>query len=146
MKVGFANPKRHLRPAHLVVALALIAAADPASAKDPSAKDHRSEREAVAPRTAGEPLMAIVSLRSQRVTIYDADGWIMRAPVSSGQNGRETPAGVFAVIQKDADHHSNLYDDASMPNMERLTWSGRATRPRTAACGCRMTSPSSCSA
>jgi hypothetical protein len=50
----------------------------------------------------------------------------MRAPVSSGQKGRETPAGVFSVIQKDADHHSNLYDDAFMPHMERITWSGIA--------------------
>ena len=70
--------------------------------------------------------MAIVSLRSQRITIYDADGWTMRAPVSSGQAGRETPAGIFSVIQKDAEHHSNLYDDAYMPHMQRLTWSGIA--------------------
>jgi hypothetical protein len=70
--------------------------------------------------------MAIVSLRNQRITVYDADGWIMRAPVSSGQAGRETPAGIFSVIQKDAEHHSNLYDDAYMPHMQRLTWSGIA--------------------
>ena len=70
--------------------------------------------------------MAIVSLQSQRITIYDANGWILRAPVSSGQKGRETPAGIFSVIQKDADHHSNLYDDAFMPHMQRLTWSGIA--------------------
>ena len=77
-------------------------------------------------RTVGEPIMAIVSLRSQRITVYDAEGWTARAPVSSGQKGRETPAGVFSVIQKDADHHSNLYDDAWMPHMQRLTWSGIA--------------------
>jgi hypothetical protein len=70
--------------------------------------------------------MAIVSLHNQRITIYDANGWILRAPVSSGQRERETPAGIFSVIQKDADHHSNLYDDASMPHMQRLTWSGIA--------------------
>ena len=70
--------------------------------------------------------MPVVSLRSQRITVYDADGWIMRAPVSSGQVGRETPAGIFSVIQKDAEHHSNLYDDAYMPRMQRLTWSGIA--------------------
>ena len=88
----------------------------------------RKERsiESIATRTAGEPIMAIVSLRSQRITVYDADGWIMRAPVSSGQAGRETPAGIFSVIQKDAEHHSNLYDDAYMPHMQRLTWSGIA--------------------
>src|SRR5262245_23988436 len=82
--------------------------------------------EAAAPRDAGEPLMAIVSIKSQNVTIYDADGWIMRAPVSSGTKGRETPAGVFTVVQKDKDHRSNLYDDAWMPNMLRITWSGSA--------------------
>ena len=82
--------------------------------------------EAAAPRDAGEPIMAIVSIKSQQVTIYDADGWIFRAPVSTGIKGRETPAGVFSVLEKDKDHHSNLYDDAWMPNMERITWSGIA--------------------
>ncbi len=70
--------------------------------------------------------MAIVSIKSQRVTFYDADGWILSAPVSTGTKGRETPAGVFAVLEKDVDHHSTLYDDASMPHMQRLTWNGIA--------------------
>jgi len=82
--------------------------------------------EATAPRDAGEPIMAIVSIKSQQVTFYDADGWILRAPVSTGVRGRETPAGVFAVIEKDQDHHSTLYDDAWMPNMQRITWNGLA--------------------
>ena len=77
-------------------------------------------------RSVAEPIMAIVSLRGQKITIYDEDGRIMHAPVSSGQPSRETPAGIFSVIQKDANHHSNLYDDASMPHMQRLTWSGIA--------------------
>src|SRR5438128_10023897 len=70
--------------------------------------------------------MAIVSIKSQQVTFYDADGWILRAPVSTGTTGRETPAGVFAVLEKDKDHHSTLYDDAWMPNMQRITWNGIA--------------------
>jgi hypothetical protein len=82
--------------------------------------------EATAPRAAGEPIMAIVSIKTQQVTFYDADGWILRAPVSTGVTGRETPAGVFAVIEKDKDHHSTLYDDAWMPNMQRITWNGVA--------------------
>jgi hypothetical protein len=82
--------------------------------------------EAVAPREAAEPIMAIVSIKSQKVTFYDADGWILRAPVSTGTTGRETPAGVFALIEKDKDHHSSLYDDAWMPNMQRITWNGVA--------------------
>src|SRR5271169_2263850 len=82
--------------------------------------------EATAPRDAGEPIMAIVSIKTQQVTFYDADGWILRAPVSTGTTGRETPAGVFAIIEKDKDHHSTLYDDAWMPNMQRITWNGIA--------------------
>src|SRR5262249_23697345 len=62
----------------------------------------------------------------QQVTFYDADGWILRAPVSTGVKGRETPAGVFAVLEKDADHHSTMYDDAWMPHMQRITWNGIA--------------------
>jgi hypothetical protein len=85
-----------------------------------------SPTEATAPREAGEPIMAIVSIKSQQVTFYDADGWILRAPVSTGTTGRETPAGVFAVLEKDKDHHSSMYDDAWMPNMQRITWNGIA--------------------
>lgn len=82
--------------------------------------------EATAPREAGEPIMAIVSIKRQQVTLYDADGWILRAPVSTGTTGRETPAGVFAVVEKNKDHRSNMYDDAEMPNMQRITWNGIA--------------------
>src|SRR5262245_62404922 len=70
--------------------------------------------------------MAIVSLRDQQISVYDAKGGIMRAPVSSGQKGRETPAGIFTVLQKEAEHYSNMYDDAYMPHMQRLTWTGIA--------------------
>jgi hypothetical protein len=77
-------------------------------------------------RPQDEPIMAIVSLRNQRITVYDANGSILQAPVSSGQKGRETPAGIFSVIQKEAEHYSNLYDDAYMPHTQRLTWSGIA--------------------
>jgi lipoprotein-anchoring transpeptidase ErfK/SrfK len=82
--------------------------------------------EETAQRAAGEPIMAIVSIKSQQVTFYDAQGWMLRAPVSTGTRGRETPAGVFALIEKEKDHHSSLYDDAWMPNMQRITWSGIA--------------------
>src|SRR6187399_2199702 len=82
--------------------------------------------EAMAPRNAGEPIMAIVSIKTQQVTFYDADGWIFRAPVSTGTTGRETPAGIFAVLEKEKEHRSTLYDDAEMPNMQRITWNGIA--------------------
>jgi hypothetical protein len=128
MMSRFVNPKRkqtRLRHAHIAVAslAALIAGGDHAGAR--SGWSERSV-ESVEARNAGDPIMAIVSLRSQRITVYDAKGWILRAPVSSGSKGRETPAGIFSVIQKVEDHYSNLYDDAYMPHMQRITWSGIA--------------------
>jgi lipoprotein-anchoring transpeptidase ErfK/SrfK len=115
--------RRWGRPAMATLAAAAALTALTAGA---TAKPARPATEATAPRDAGEPIMAIVSIKSQQVTFYDADGWIFRAPVSTGTTGRETPAGVFAVLEKDPDHHSSLYDDAWMPNMQRLTWNGIA--------------------
>ncbi len=109
----------------LVVALMRVIAAPPADAAAGQAR-HAQAAEAKAPRPTAEPIMAIVSIKSQQVTFYDADGWILRAPVSTGTTGRETPAGVFAVVEKNKDHHSSLYDDAWMPNMLRITWNGIA--------------------
>src|SRR5262249_26484466 len=101
MTSGFSNPKRKQlrpRPVHIAAAglAALIAAGNHADAR--SSESERSV-ESIESRTAGEPIMAVVSLRRQRITVYDANGWILRAPVSSGQKGRETPAGIFSVIQ-----------------------------------------------
>ena len=117
---------RHKRSS-AVVMLAVIAALM-VPAVDAAAKQARRAQpaETTAPREAGEPIMAIVSIKSQHVTIYDAEGWIQRAPVSTGIKERETPAGVFAIVQKNKDHRSNMYDDASMPNMQRITWNGLA--------------------
>jgi lipoprotein-anchoring transpeptidase ErfK/SrfK len=117
---------RYWRPAAFL-ALAALAALTALTA-DALAKQarHAPPAGATAPRAAGEPIMAIVSIKTQQVTFYDADGWILRAPVSTGVTGRETPAGVFAVIEKERDHHSTMYDDAWMPNMQRITWNGIA--------------------
>jgi len=108
-----------------IVTIAAVAALT-ALPTEVTARQSAHSAEATAPRDAGEPIMAIVSIKSQQITFYDAEGWILRAPVSTGIRGRETPAGVFAVIEKDLDHHSTLYDDASMPHMQRLTWNGIA--------------------
>ena len=111
-----------------IVTLAAMAALTALTA-DAAARQPRPAappKEATAPREAGEPIMAIVSIKTQQATFYDAEGWILRAPVSTGVKERETPAGVFAVIEKDKDHHSSMYDDAWMPNMQRITWNGLA--------------------
>src|ERR1700722_19090277 len=85
---------------HGIIGLAAVLATGLA---DPAGATRRRESqpvEAVETRPAGSPLMAIVSLSNQRVTIYDADGWILRAPVSSGQTGYETPTGIYSIFKK----------------------------------------------
>lgn len=72
------------------------------------------------------PVFAVVSLNEQRISVYGANGRITQSPVSSGATGYDTPAGVFSIVQKKPQHNSNLYDDASMPFMQRLTWTGIA--------------------
>lgn len=97
-----------------------------ASAQARATRTTERTTETWAPREAGEPIMAIVSIKSQQVTFHDADGWIVRAPVSTGTTDRETPAGIFAVVERKKDHRSNMYDDAWMPHMQRITWNGIA--------------------
>ena len=75
---------------------------------------------------SGPPVMAVVSIKDQRISLYDANGGALRAPVSSGQTSYETPIGIYSVLQKNKEHYSNVYDDAAMPFMQRITWSGVA--------------------
>ncbi len=90
------------------------------------ARTAQREEHFVPNHNPGTPLLAVVGLAEQRVSIYDAKGKIMESPVSTGQTGYETPAGIYSIVQKEEEHHSNLYDDASMPFMERITWTGMA--------------------
>lgn len=73
---------------------------------------------------ASGPVLAIVSLAKQRITVYGPAGLIGQSPVSTGMPGHRTPAGVFTVIQKHKFHRSNIYWNAPMPYMQRITWSG----------------------
>jgi hypothetical protein len=82
-----------------------------------------AQRESV---TRGAPVMVIVSLSRQKATVYDARGKMLEAPVSTGQIGYETPAGLYRVIERKRHHYSNLYENAPMPFMQRITWSGIA--------------------
>ena len=109
--------------AGLLAGLLAVAVAGPADARG---KREEAAAELSASRPAGPLLMAVVSLGGQRVTIYDADGKVLQAPVSTGRSGYETPAGIYSVIQKNREHYSNLYFDAAMPFMQRITWSGIA--------------------
>lgn len=80
-----------------------------------------------APEIAPEgPVTLIVSLSLQRAYVYRNGVPIGVSTVSTGMPGYETPTGIFTILQKDRDHESNLYDDAPMPFMQRLTWDGIA--------------------
>ncbi len=76
--------------------------------------------------TASRPLFAVVSLEDQHVSIFGSNGLIERSDVSTGTEANPTPTGVFAIIQKERWHESNIYSGAPMPFMQRLTWSGVA--------------------
>jgi hypothetical protein len=91
----------------------------------PSPSEDRGEM--VPFRRSGGPLLAVVALDAQRITVYDNNGRMLKqSPVSTGTTGYETPAGIFSVVQKKADHNSNLYEDGNMPFMQRITWTGIA--------------------
>ena len=71
-------------------------------------------------------LSVIISLNKQRLTLYSDGQPIAYSRVSTGVPGHPTPTGVFSVIQKDRWHHSNIYSNAPMYFMQRITWSGVA--------------------
>ena len=72
------------------------------------------------------PIVLVVSLPEQLAYVYRNGVIIGASTVSTGKKGHETPTGVFTILQKHEDHYSNLYNDAPMPYMQRLTWSGVA--------------------
>ncbi|MBW8635981.1 L,D-transpeptidase [Hoeflea sp. WL0058] len=72
------------------------------------------------------PVAVVVSLDDQRVHVYRNGVRIAVSTCSTGKSGHETPTGVFTILQKDKHHHSSTYNNAPMPNMNRLTWKGIA--------------------
>ena len=72
------------------------------------------------------PLLLIVNLATQRAILFRNGVPIGASTVSTGKKGYETPTGVFTVLEKKKEHYSKTYDNAPMPNMQRLTWKGIA--------------------
>jgi lipoprotein-anchoring transpeptidase ErfK/SrfK len=91
---------------------------------------HRQAKKIVAPEKESAkprgPLIISISIDRQTLRIYDANGIFAVTPISTGMKGHPTPMGVFSVIQKHKLHHSNIYSNAPMPFMQRITWSGVA--------------------
>ena len=72
------------------------------------------------------PMLLIVNVQTQRAVLFRNGVTIGATTVSTGRQGHETPTGVFTVLQKQIEHHSSKYNNASMPYMQRLTWGGVA--------------------
>jgi hypothetical protein len=96
----------------------------PPRAKIKRKPDPAEARAKTAAKPVG-PLVIAVSIERQRLKVYDSNGLFAEAPVSTGTKSHPTPMGVFSIIQKNRHHVSNLYN-ASMPYMQRITWSGVA--------------------
>ena len=98
------------------------------AAQEPSRRD-REEDHSGETRLPGHPQRRAADRcfdRSQRVTLFSNGARVAQGPVSTGTASNPTPLGVFSVIEKDRYHRSNLYGNAPMFYMQRLTWSGVA--------------------
>ena len=121
----------------MLVALAAIGqlAMSEATARDRRLRQRQGDSAQNAPAQAKDslatlnpkgPLQIVVSIGAQRLQLYDGDRLVATTTVSTGTGGHPTPTGVFAILDKEASHHSNIYGGASMPFMQRLTMSGVA--------------------
>ncbi len=107
----------------ILAAFTLATAAGPAA----SAERRRAKAEPqVQIQTPISPPTVLVSLRKQRLRVFDGTREIASSRISSGKPGFATPTGVFSVLEKKVYHESNIYDGAPMPFMQRVTWSGIA--------------------
>ncbi len=121
------------RASGVAVALTLAFAATPALALDGAVLPIEAAATELSPNQfvwndtdTGEALSIVVSLSTQRAFVYRGARMVAATTISSGKDGRDTPLGTYPILQKNAAHRSNLYNDAPMPFMQRLTWDGIA--------------------
>ncbi len=77
-------------------------------------------------RSPSGPVLVVVSIDDQMAYVYRNGIEIARSTVSTGREGKETPTGVFTILQRKVEHESSIYEGAQMPYMQRLTWGGIA--------------------
>ncbi len=70
--------------------------------------------------------LIVISKKSQNMFVFSNGTLWASSPISTGKRRHETPSGVFPILQKRKHHRSNLYSNAPMPFMQRLTWTGIA--------------------
>ncbi len=103
-----------------------VAPADAQVERRTKPQKQRTASEPAKPLSVQGPLISLVSLNQQRMFVYDANGFVVQTRVSSGRAGHETPKGIYSILEKKIDHTSNIYLDAKMPHMQRLTMTGIA--------------------
>lgn len=109
------------------IGYAPIAAADVGQLIESDADVLRPGQYRWSPAARGEgPVALVVSIPAQALFVYRSGQLVGVSSVSTGMRGHETPAGTFPVLQKRLFHRSNLYSNAPMPFMQRLTWTGIA--------------------
>ena len=72
------------------------------------------------------PITVVVDVRARTLSVYRSGAEIGRSSLIYGADDKPTPTGSFPILEKDADHYSNLYNNAPMPWMLRLTMDGVA--------------------
>lgn len=72
------------------------------------------------------PVVITIDLKAQTLSVFRAGYEIGVAVILYGATDKPSPLGTFPILQKDADHYSNLYDNAPMPYTLRLTNDGVA--------------------
>ena len=75
---------------------------------------------------AAGPVAIVIGLEDQLAYVYRGGKLLGISTVSTGKRGKSTPTGEFNILQKKVFHRSNLYSNAPMPYMQRLTWDGIA--------------------
>ena len=110
-----------------IAAIALAAAAiDPALAGKKNQKPEKAPEESIVHVDTKEPMIVVVSIGQQKVDVYRGTTLVTSSAVSTGTSAHPTFIGAFSIMQKARWHHSNIYSNAPMPWMNRLTWSGTA--------------------
>jgi hypothetical protein len=84
------------------------------------------EDAALQPAGGASGVTILISIPGQVAYVYRDGVLIAASTVSTGKPGKTTPAGDFTILQKRVHHRSNLYSNAPMPFMQRLTWDGIA--------------------
>jgi lipoprotein-anchoring transpeptidase ErfK/SrfK len=72
------------------------------------------------------PTQIFISINQQKLHVYSDGVHVADTSIATGVPSLPTPLGVFSVIQKQVFHRSNIYSNAPMPYMQRITWSGVA--------------------